>query len=1251
MATSAVGRIVFAFDGQRAVSQANRSLRMLARESAVSGRAMDGFGRVTGRAMKGVLRFFSRQISNVFRSFFFGLRIWAIMGGAAVSGFAVSAIKSFMLFDKKLRETTSLIAGSIASSGGAGSMAQRLKRARKDSQKEYLAYRRDMLAMSVGLRQTPTDLTGGLKEVVSAGYVGRGAAARGIGEKILSAGAMGAAAGGGDVQTSTRMLIQLMNALGLKGKATGVGGAGAPLTGNLSSKRIMDRMFAAVNYGVNVTYSDLAAGMANTIGPAGVAMNPNGKPGRGKLALDQILANVVIGSQRGMTVSRSTIGMNNLLEKILNPTDKSVKEFQKLGLTPGTELLQNGLIGTGSAFDKISKAIHTTYKNTGDATKSLNVLFHDQRGWRMAATLFTTSMKDQNSVIKLIEASSGSLQAAFDENGKSLDAQTKKFKVLFETLKIGAGIAMMPTVTRFLNAGTDIVNQITGGEKGMQANSAYFAAKKKMPGLTPNKFSELLTPQTAKAFKSYRQFAAMDVKGIASSAFTAVSQSISGWWDGGGKKTFLDLLTSIVDLAFSSLGTALDNSPGVYTFAVKMGAKIADGILHQLKSSIVGNGKGGGLMGFLGGGPQKLFAGGNKTETALAMGIGLTALTGLAPRFAGGGLKGRASMGMLAAGAGALGGMDSTASMMMGAAGFLLPMTGIFSKRYNSNDQFTGRYGYNTGELKSKIGGFFRPPINPVTAAAQAAAAGVAGETVGSMVVNATSVVINASKLGVGTGGGGMGATGGVVGFGPGQTRPRGPNGRIISMAEYNAAQGAATLVATPATPKYSRFQRARYGIGRGVGRLSGFTARPGVGAASTAALMTAMALAGGGGTGSKVGSLIGGVAPLALMLLGPEMAPLAMGGSMIGGTVGGMIGASFDAPPPSSAAAMAAMKQRLKGYTKHQRTAKGYGSNSQSIYGLMQAVTGERLAHFVGRDPGTGLPTKMYRRYDANGNITAESSKPLGYSSFAGLTGAKGMASVKAVSFLAPILNKIAHAHTAKQMMSAQGRLGTVLTAINSPAVTAAVGAIIQNETERIKVELANKTLAKQMKRSEKVKQSIRDSMAAHSRNPYDGNGGNLSKGVKGALELPSMPVITTDIGKVTATTGTMYTTRLAGNVSKGMPTVDKASSQGWAKIGQSDSLTSAAIISAAQQNLKLYQTTLTNGIQGIITDTLISSGGGNGGPPPAPPVLGPDKQIKRGDIHIHVNGAGDVHAVAKAVVHQVKKAQKNTGSKKGKQ
>ena len=211
------------WQGGPAMAAATRSMRQFSTQAAFSGRVVDAFARRTTRAMTGLLGFFKRQATNVFRSFFFGIRIWAIMAGASVAAFAGKAIKSFMEFDKKLRETSGLIRATDFTSGvraarlpgspGGTRITQRELRqiqanAKRRADEEYKAYSKAILAMAPSVRRTPQELAGGVYELTQAGFAKGGARTRRTGMGILRAAAMGSAtAGGGDVNEAVRSLI------------------------------------------------------------------------------------------------------------------------------------------------------------------------------------------------------------------------------------------------------------------------------------------------------------------------------------------------------------------------------------------------------------------------------------------------------------------------------------------------------------------------------------------------------------------------------------------------------------------------------------------------------------------------------------------------------------------------------------------------------------------------------------------------------------------------------------------------------------------------------------------------------------------------------------------------------------------------------------------------------------------------------------------------------------------------------------
>ncbi len=1114
------------------------------------------FERGTVRAMRGVMRFFSRQAGNVFRSFFFGLRIYAITAGAAISAFAFNAVKSFRDFDKKLRETTALIAGGQVA-GGKGSLAGRLKKARVDAQKEYKAYQRDLMAMSIPLRQTPQTMAGGLKEIVSAGYTGRGPAARAASTSILGAAAQGATAGGAEVSTSTRMLIQIMNSLGLKGKRVGQAGAGAPLKGDLSPSRIIDRAFQAMNYGVNVTYPDIAAGLANIIGPIGAVMNPvNRKTGKANIAqggktLDQIMAGIIIGSQRGMTVSRSTIGMANMVEKILNPTKAGEEIYKEIGITPGAGLLQQGLMGTGSALDQIATAMSDKGYDKDKTIKSLNTMFKDIRGFRMVTTLFNNSLRDTDSVLKLVADSSGAAQAAFDEQGRSLDGMIASFKSLFEVAKIGVGGALTPYVTRLMSAGTDVINQVTGGQAGAVANAEYYRQSMKPGGLKPGAYGATLSPEDRQAFYQYRAFQSMDIGAITGKAAAAIGESLGSWWNSGGKQTFSDMVTGMISMAFKALGKALDSTPELYTFAVKMGVQMGRAMLNEVKGAITGGGKGGGITGMLGGGGGKLFQGGNLTESLAAAAIGITAFRGIGPRLAGKGLTGRLGMGALAGGATALGGGSAEASMLMAMLGSILPMNpakgqSFLTRRMSS--RFKG------------IGSYFRPPAVAATGAAAATGAmGAAASSIGTMMVNASTVIVNGAAGGLGPGGAP------VFGTGPSSPYPRQPGAPVTPMFTGPSS----------AYPRLTRAQQLRYFMGRNAGR---FGTGLGLGAAGLGGLSMGMQ---GGGTGSLVGAAAGTAAGAALMLtpLAP-IAPLAM---MAGGMAGGMLGGGLDARKAKQA--NEAQQKRASEFLSNLQS-KNY-SPSQVAYGLSIVKSGGLTGQLGVKTPGVyEAPTA------ANlGGVVQQ-----------------GKATVAAVNRLSPAMTALANTTTLKGLTSATKKLEMILLAMGSPADTISiVNAVVQSQTDFLVQKEAEEVLATaERKKLKKVK--------AYNKSYMEGRDPRIQAQMRGdvtgaSLQLPeALKYVETGANEL----GDKMTYGLGETVAPTMETYDKLLGGGFVQMATGNGPMKQGARQAGGAAGKSFMDGFRQAGPAAIMD-MIMAGGGTDDPPP-PPGPGPMGAARRG-------------------------------------
>lgn len=1055
---------------------------------------MTAFNRAVTRAMRGVMRFFSRQVGNMFRSFFFGIRIWAIMAGFAISGFAGSAIKSFREFDKKLRETTSLIASETAATGK-GSVRKRMQNAKKVAQQEYEAYRREMLALAVPMRQTPQGLTGGLREIVSAGYTGTGPRARGISRQLLVTAARGATAGDATVQTSANLLIQIMNALGLtSSKNVGAAGAKAPLTGFGSPERVMDRIFQAMNFGVGVTYEKIAASIPNVIGPIGAALNPRGTktPRKGADALNQLLAAIVLGSQRGYSPQRTTVGLQDITKSIIKPTKAADELYAELGLDP-SKLLQGGIIGTGSALNKIDLALKKFAKSGGDSNRALGTLFGNVRGLRVVTTLLNAGLANTNEVLKLMENSSNAATAAFDEQGRSVDGQIKRFQALFETVKVGVGISLMPLLTRAMGVGERLLNKISGGEVGLAANTAFFAARDIDKTLTAEQFASSLPTAEAEAFRRYRDFANMSVKKVLSTTFNTIGEEIGNWWNTGGKQTFTDLVLNILDTAVSALGKMLLQADDIYTFGVKLGTKIAEGALKGLWGSFqkaFGGGGGGGITGMLSS-DSKLLRTDTIGQQIFGGALGLGALALLGPGLAQkGGLFGRMQLGALGGASMALGGGSSTASLIAAIVSAAIGPQLIS--------------GFNLGAVKEKItgksvGGATAGQISMTTGHITARTVHVQGGIAG-----AAGAGARARAIQPGVSGYMPPVYGGITGaqwaanmraqmtrdrlgsveavrqrlygphanvFGP---IPSGPGGNA---ADRRRQQRAAYMerFGTPRPPTYDaaagaawygsmqrqvderlRDQERRFreatrpsrlnqlrgagarGLnvaGRGLSNLRGLAGAKG---GAPAMALGAAGLGGlsalGGGSNSMIGAALGGglgALTFAIPGAGPAIGPIAL---MLGMMGGGIAGGYLD--QKQAAAKAAAQDAELRRFISDARK-------------------------FVGSKP-TSQQSTMYSQQVPYLLAQLSGDKK-------GLVGKSGMATMQSTSLLGPAIQELAGAKNFKQLQNAAGKFDDFLIAngLQDSSLSSIFAGLVTVETERIAASQANDRIRKALGQS----------------------------------------------------------------------------------------------------------------------------------------------------------------------------------------
>lgn len=537
------------------------------------GGAISGTGRVvertTGRmqsSMSRLMRFMGQQLTGTVRSFFYGLRMGVVGAGVAVSAFVATSLRSFRDFDKKLRETTSLIAG--AAQGG-------LKNSFKEAQKAYKEFYTYLLRTAPQMRRTPQDLAGGLYELVQAGLPAKAA------KQLLKPAAMGATAGGSDVGTSARVMVQIMNALKMGTTKPGAGKQG---------QKVMDQIFQAINLGVGVDFPTMATGIGKFIGAAGTTF----KGGRGKQGdntLKQLMATYIFATQQGARTADVGVGIQDVIKTIANPSVKG-KKFAKneLGLGLGSEFLKkNGFIGSLQIIiDKMKSAGYTGAK----LNDAIGKLFGDVRGRRIVN--YATNVNMVKQALDAMGTSTNATQRAFDEQGKSLDAAIQTFKSYWDILKIGLGSSVAPYVRRGADMITGMLNQsgVTGRGQDLAEKMEPMSARAR------KKFRAGLSPEDQILLGRSESFNKAGLGGKIKQLGGEALNSLQAWWHNPATQArFAAALHTVINRSFTMAGAAIRSLPSIYGFGRKIAAEIIRGAVDGLKNALSG-----GLGGIFGGG-------------------------------------------------------------------------------------------------------------------------------------------------------------------------------------------------------------------------------------------------------------------------------------------------------------------------------------------------------------------------------------------------------------------------------------------------------------------------------------------------------------------------------------------------------------------------------------------------------------------------------------------------------------------------
>lgn len=275
------------------------------------------------------------------------------------------------------------------------------------------------LEFGASIRSGPIKAAEALYEVFSAGEVDPARAF-----EIMTYAVKTAEAGLADLADTTRIFTAVMNSY-----------AGTALTAAEASN-VITRM---VQLGVG-TMDEFANALGYVISSSAFL----------NIEFRDLGASMAFLTQRGFSTSRAATSLNNILSKLMKPSERLNEVLSELGADSGRQLIASsgGLL---PALEKIASAV-------GYSEIELSKIFTDIRGARAALAL----VRDMDVTNKMFEEFNRTLNTstefAWDEQMKSLSASADLAKASLEAAAITVAQFLMPFAAGGLNLLTNVIH-------------------------------------------------------------------------------------------------------------------------------------------------------------------------------------------------------------------------------------------------------------------------------------------------------------------------------------------------------------------------------------------------------------------------------------------------------------------------------------------------------------------------------------------------------------------------------------------------------------------------------------------------------------------------------------------------------------------------------------------------------------------------------------------------------------------------
>lgn len=317
-----------------------------------------------------------------------GLKAGLALGAVAVAVGLGYAITKAIEFDKAMRNTQSLT---------------------QQSEGSFKQLENSVISMSKRLPQSATTLAEGLYDIASSGFQGAD------GLKILESSAQAASAGLSTTAISARAITGVINAYGLSAN---------------DAAYVSDVLFQTVNLGV-VSFDELAGAIGNVLGSAAAA----------KVSIAEVGSAIATMTLAGIGGAEATTSLNNLITKIIQPSEALQGAFKKMGYETGEQALKaNGLHGV---MEKLRVS-------TGGNITTLLQYFPEIRAARGALALMANEGKNYNKVSSEIDNKNkvaGATMRTLKVQMQGVSLQWQLFKNGIDAAAISLGVKILPAIS------------------------------------------------------------------------------------------------------------------------------------------------------------------------------------------------------------------------------------------------------------------------------------------------------------------------------------------------------------------------------------------------------------------------------------------------------------------------------------------------------------------------------------------------------------------------------------------------------------------------------------------------------------------------------------------------------------------------------------------------------------------------------------------------------------------------------------